>query len=387
MGQTNGVLLMTGDPTTVESVKKVVAAHARYTLRGTFNEPIGLSAELESAAAGAVIYDIDRDPERLLGSIEQLCPRHEDVRFIVVSAEMNGEWVLRAMNAGARKFLLKSSLAEQLGPTLERLVPESRGDGAERKSSVVTIVGAGGGCGATTLAINLANELRQLSGKPGLLIDLDRSYGAVASYLGLEGRYGVGEILDHGERLDADLIASTALRAPDGTDVLISNPNLGPGDTIDPDWRNLPRLIEVATGAYDVVVVDASRAPAPAIVPLIDPSTATLLLLRLNVVHLRMAKGMLTALSEHGVQATSIIPVASHYHRRRSVITLADAQRALYDRPVGTLCDDEASAAAGANYGQPLAECAPRSALRKEIRAFAERVLAARKESVSMSSW
>jgi len=386
MSSSNGVLLMTGDSKTAEAVGKVVAAHSRFVLRNTAREPIALTAELEVNEPAALLLDIDADPERLLGTLETLASEHEGVRFVVISSEVRGEWVLRAMNAGARKFLLKSALDAELGTTLERLVPETHSE-SDRRSSVVTILSAGGGCGATTLAINLANELRLLNKKPSLLIDLDRSYSAVSSYLGLEGRYGVTEILDQGDRLDGDLLASTALRYTEGLDVLISNSVLGPGELSPPDYHNLRRLLEVAAGSFEAVVIDASRVPVESVVPLIDPSTATLLMLRLNVVHLRMAKNLMTGLSEHGVQPTAIVPIASHYHKRRSVISLQDAQRALFDRPVGSLSDDEANAAAAANYGQPLAECAPRSTLRKEILAFAERLLAARKDGHALTSW
>ncbi len=386
MGLSNGVLIVSGKQDVAEAIRQAIATHPRFGVHGSVREMIGLAASLDVAEPAAVVIDIDPDPVRILDSIAPLAEEHDQIRFIVVSDAIQGEHVLRAMQVGARHYLLKASISTELGPTLERLVPASR-TAQERTSTIVTVLGAGGGCGATTLAINLANELRLETGNPALLIDLDRSYAAVASYLGLDGRYGVAEVLDHGDRLDGDLIKSTALRYTDGLDVLISNSVLGPGEPMAPALDNLRSMIDATSTTYDAVVIDASRVPAATVVPLIDPSAATLMLLQLNVVHLRMAKSMLSALSEHGVPASAVIPVASHYHRRRSVITLADAQRALYDRPLGTLSLDEASAAAGSNYGQPLAECAPRSTLRKEIRAFAERVLASRKQNVSLAAW
>ena len=42
--------------------------------------------------------------------------------------------------------------------------------------NVITVLQASGGCGATTVAINLANELRLKTSEPVLTIDLDSSF-------------------------------------------------------------------------------------------------------------------------------------------------------------------------------------------------------------------
>ena len=66
------------------------------------------------------------------------------------------------------------------------------------RGSAVTILSAGGGCGATTLAVNLAAELGAIdpSSDPPLVVDLDYHYGAVSTYLAVQGDYGVLDLLN-----------------------------------------------------------------------------------------------------------------------------------------------------------------------------------------------
>src|SRR6185312_6715325 len=86
-----------------------------------------------------------------------------DTRFIVLSTAMGNELLLDAMKAGARHFLLKAAIVAELHDVLKRLSSDSA---PSSTGAAVTILSAGGGCGATTVAVNLAAEL-QLRGEAG----------------------------------------------------------------------------------------------------------------------------------------------------------------------------------------------------------------------------
>jgi len=54
------------------------------------------------------------------------------------------------------------------------------------------------------MAVNLANELRLAASEPVLTIDLDTCYGTVSDYLGIEGRYGIADVLSRRKPIDKD---------------------------------------------------------------------------------------------------------------------------------------------------------------------------------------
>ena len=96
-----------------------------------------------------------------------------------------------------------------VGGVLDRLTaPDIHAAGPS--GEVMTVISASGGCGATTIAVNLADEIAQKQKQPTLIWDLDTAYGAVASYLGLTPRYGADHVLHYGGDIDAQLIKSTA---------------------------------------------------------------------------------------------------------------------------------------------------------------------------------
>lgn len=377
---------MTSDGEAVQAVTNALSSRNRLVAQGVSGDIRGLTTHLNHTPAAAVLVDIDSKPTEMLTELESLTTRFDKTKFLVISRELRNEWVIQAMQAGARHFLLKSSIEEELPGVLDRLIPNGW-VGRDVRGSLVSVLSAGGGTGATTLAVNLAYELYLASDKPSLLVDMDQCYGAVSSYLGLDGQYGIAEVLADSARLDQDLIKSTAVRYDDGLDVLVSPAAVDPYEPANLNFQHLPRMLNVSRSMYDYCVIDASRIPIDASTVLADASTVTLVVFQLNVMHLKVVKSIIAALVQRGVSPDAIVPVANRYRKRRSMLSLDEAQRALGEIGIGTLSNDYRNAIASVNYGQPLAEHAPRSSLRREIRSLAASVQQAHKNRSRVKEW
>ncbi len=104
-----------------------------------------------------------------------------------------------------------------------------------------------------------------------------------------------------------------------------------------------------------------------------DAGDATFLILQLTVKDIAMARLMLSALKERGVFAEALTVVINRHQKRQTMVTLEDVRTTLGEIPLTCIGNDYRSAIKGLNYGQPLAEAAPRSALRREVRVLAEK--------------
>ena len=98
------------------------------------------------------------------------------------------------MRAGARDYLLKPVDAEMLGEVFVRL--EQPGDGVTPQGRVVGFVGARGGVGATTLAINIAWMMAEKLSRRTALVDMDIYSGNIALKLDIEPTRGLREAFD-----------------------------------------------------------------------------------------------------------------------------------------------------------------------------------------------
>ncbi len=370
MAVESNLLLVSSSKETGVAVSSALESNGRFRLGEVCRNLTDLVPHLESAAAPAVLLDIDPEPTRVLTALGPISERFSNTRFIVLSDSVKSELMLEAMQAGARHFMLKRDLGSELRGVLQRLVT----DGAAvppTGSFVATVLSVSGGCGATTVAVNLANELHLLASKPALLVDLDCNYGGAGMYLGLTGEYGIADVLDRNGELDPQLISSTAREYSHGLRMLISPMTVSPRNPVSLDYTRLRRAIGVCRQSYEFTVIDAPRVPADTAAQLASVGDVTLLVLQLTVKDLATARNMLQALRDRGVSDDSLTIVVNRYHRRHAMLTPDDARKTLGDVPLTCLSNDYTSAIKGLNYGQPLAEAASRSALRRELRELA----------------
>lgn len=359
------VLLVTEERETVSAVAHALGTNGEFGNRRVCRSLQQLAIRLETGRTPAVLVDIDREPKRTLADLEPIINRFPETRFLVLSSTRVDDLMLGAMQIGARHFLVKDQLLGDLPDVLARIIPTA----AARKKiagPIVTVLSASGGCGATTLAANLGHEIHLLSGEPAMLVDLDCFYGGVATYLGLDGQYGVADVLGHPAAIDADLIQTTSVPCGKGVRALLSpaSTNFRAAGPLAPE--RLPEMVEAVAASSACTVIDAPRLGPVIEATLANMSRATLLVFQLCVKDVRVARIMRSSLIDAGVAAERILMIANRYRKRHSMVGIQDAATVFGTR-VESLPNDYKPASLAMNFGQPLAEASPRSVLRRDI--------------------
>jgi pilus assembly protein CpaE len=370
------VLVLTEELRTVSAIDATLGSDGFVQVMPACRNMQELVGRLEQDKASAALVDLDRHPQRTLAELEPVIARFSDTRFIVLSDSLREDLMFEALQMGARHFLVKDSIESDLQPALERLVPASRTATAvaDGIGSVITVLGVSGGCGVTTVAVNLANELALATSSNALLVDLDAGYGMVATYLGLEGRYGIADVLTDAGRIDADLIHSTAAVYRDNLHVLLSpasTKGLRPASLV---FDHLDLVVEACTRGYSHVVIDAPRIPLEVAAGLVNASAVTLLVLQPTVKDVRFAQAILAGLTDLGSAVDRVTPLVNRYQNRKTVVTLDEVQDALATQSVEYLRNDYRAGIVSLNQAQPLARAARRSLLRRDLRRMAEAI-------------
>ena len=383
MSPRQGLVLVTDDSETVSAVAAAVERNGELAAEGVCSDLGQLVAVLQHTPAAAVLVDIDPGPKGMLAALDSIITRFANTRFIVLSSAGSNDLILEAMQAGARHFLVKQSIVTHLADVLQRLAPNGSAKTGKR-GAAITVLAASGGCGATTIAVNLANELQLASAEPALLVDLDCSYGAVASYLGLEGQYGLADVLVSRSRIDRHLITSTAVPYSEGLQVLLSPVSIDPGKPAQLVYPHLGDALHACKRAYRFTVVDAPRVSMDVAVSLADASQVTLIVFQLAVKDIRAARSTVGILTERGIPAARIVPLVNRYRKRHSTVTLQDAEAALGEVPPRCVHNDFRSASRAIDYGQPLAQAARRSVLRRDLGQLAAELVEAHSHGVAI---
>jgi pilus assembly protein CpaE len=375
MSSSGGIFIVTQEPQTAKSVTDAIGSSEQMSSGGVFKNLDDLLVALDRSPAQAVLVDIDPKPVQILSELDAIITRYAGTRFIVLSREQKPEWMIQAMQAGVRHFLLKDNITADLLGVLQRLVPNtSTRNGMQ--GSIVTVLSCGGGCGATTLAVNLAAELHLAASESTLLVDMDCWYGGAAGYVGVNASYGLADALADGDRIDSHLIQTTAVACGDYFHMLVSPATVNIDNPAPMPQEHLARALQACRKTYMYTVVDAPRVSMDVAARLARASSMTYLMLELNVEDIRVARAIYSALTNRGIAPERVLPLASRFRGRREMITLAEAQRAIGSTQLGHLSNDYQSVLSSINYGKPLAANSPRSILRQDIQNLAQGVRA-----------
>jgi pilus assembly protein CpaE len=157
------------------------------------------------------------------------------------------------MRSGVNEFVTDPVTPNELEAALARVLAQRP---SAASGEAFAFVGAKGGVGTTTVAVNVATAIARTSGVATLLIDLHIAGGDAAVFLGAEPKFSVIDALENTHRLDEAFFRGLIVKTKPGLDLLASSDRM----MVTPlDVRRIRTLLEFATRHYRYVVLDVPR--------------------------------------------------------------------------------------------------------------------------------
>ena len=230
--------------------------------------PVGIMEERrpgDTAVPDVFIIDIRSDASSGMATIERLRAAHGSVAIFAVAATAEPDLILQAMRAGANEFFpwtaagVARSTEESFQGAVRKTAARRDAANAGARQPCVTHVflGAKGGAGTTTVAVNCAVELARLTKRPTAIVDLKPCLGEVALFLGVRPRFTVLDALENLHRLDREFLRELMSRHKSGLDIMAGSEQFDrPGAH---DAGAVEDLLRVLGKQYDYVVIDAGN--------------------------------------------------------------------------------------------------------------------------------
>ena len=250
-------------------------------------------ADLEKATGNgpdAIVIDIRQLP-RLPREIAAIRRRFPNTGVVILARTLDSAELLAAMRMGANEWVSEPLVHDELVAAIQRVAREPD---ARVAGKMFAIVGAKGGVGSTTVAVNLATSMTLVAKEPALLIDLHPAYGDAAVFLGVEPRFTVVDALENIDRVDETYLRGLIAPTPSGADLLASSHRLA-GAAF--EVRRLRRLLEVATSMYRFVVLDCPRAES-SVLEVIDAASQIVVVANQELTTLRSATRIVSSLRQ-----------------------------------------------------------------------------------------
>ena len=335
------VLIVDDVADTQENVRKLLQFEADVEVVGAARsgkEGIRLSRELDP---DVILMDInmpDMDGISATASIRQKSPH---IQVVILSVQGDQNYMRRAMLAGARDFLTKPPMGDELISAVRRAGEMAR---LERNKSVqvgngpvaphgtmgasvsalglaqgkiVTVYSPKGGTGCTTLAVNLALTLHNEDTR-AVLVDANLQFGDVAIFVNEQGKNTILDLAPRVDELDPDIVEEIMIKhESSGIHILAApqRPEMAEKVTAD----QFGKVLNYLRRMYAYVVVDTTPILTDITLSAIDASDTIVLITTQDIPAIKNARLFLDLLQTMGIERERIVFTMNRFDKRIAI--------------------------------------------------------------------
>ncbi|QDT34166.1 AAA family ATPase [Thalassoglobus polymorphus] len=282
---------------------------------------------------------------------------------VAVGAVSSPEMMIELLHSGADDFLnTERELEGQLDKILKNL--ETRQGIAKKPSNVISILGASGGVGTSSIAVNIAALIAETS-QTGL-IDLVLGGGDLDKLLGLKPTHTIQELCQNSSGIDHNLIERSVVKHSSGVSLLAAGNSSGKTPAVDSEM--IHQFTTLCREIFKNLVFDLGSPRQVGKHPkLLEQSKIILLLFRPDFPSICNARQKLDQIESMGTDQDKVIPVAN-FHGMPIQIPIDKAEVILGRKVQFAIPHDPSLMNLCANCGVPAVLESPKSKFTRSLK-------------------
>ncbi|HWQ45984.1 MAG TPA: response regulator, partial [Longilinea sp.] len=273
-GEKYKVLIVDDIAETRENLKRMLLFDQSIEVVGTARtgkEAIEVSTQVKP---DVVLMDINMPDMDGIAATEAIRKKTPWIQIVILSVQSDANYMRRAMLAGARDFLTKPPMIDDLTGAIRRagvMAQEERtkasqtfttsasgvttGPGSQLidRGKILVVYSPKGGTGATTIAVNLAIALKTDENKVAL-VDANLQFGDVAVFLNEQGKNTILDLAPRVDELDPDVIDGVMVEHPTSHIQVLAAPR--PENAEQVSGEQFGKLLGFMKKMYDYTIVD-----------------------------------------------------------------------------------------------------------------------------------
>ena len=334
------VLIVDDIAETRENVRKLLQFEADIEVVGTARtgkEGIQIAQELNP---DVVLMDINMPDIDGITATEQIRQYSTHIQVVILSVQGDQNYMRRAMLAGARDFLTKPPMGDELISAVKRAgemahserekgakhqlslsasngVPSIGGFATATQGKIILVYSPKGGTGCTTIAVNLAIALHNEDTRT-VLVDGNLQFGDVAVFVNEQGKNTVLDIAPRVDDLDADVVDEILIKhEPSGIRILAAPQRPEMAEKISSE--QFTKVLQFMQKIYSYVIVDTSSILTDVILSAIDLSDIVVLVATQEIPSIKNSRLILDLLNSMGINKGRIVFAMNRFDKRIAI--------------------------------------------------------------------
>jgi pilus assembly protein CpaE len=333
------VLIVDDVADTRENVRKLLQFEADIEVVGaarTAQEGIQLTQELDP---DVVLMDINMPDMDGIAATETIHQRSPQAQVVILSVQGDQNYMRRAMLAGARDFLTKPPMGDDLVSAVRRGGEMSRLERGKSKPAraaadaaaghgmlmpqgairlvqgkVITVYSPKGGTGCTTLAVNLGVALHNEDTRV-VVVDANLQYGDVAMFFNEQGKNTILDIAPRVDELDPEVVEEIMIKhEASGVHILAAPQRPEQAEKV--SVQQFAKVIEFLRRMYSYVILDTASLLNDLVLSAIDVSDAIVLVTTQDIPSIKNARLFLDLLQTMGVERKHLLFIMNKFDKR-----------------------------------------------------------------------
>ncbi len=262
MSRNPRVIVIDQDPVARSEVQKMLALSGFAVLgeAGYGIEAVSLAKESEP---DVIVVAIEEPVIRALQTVEAVADLLPQSPLVAYSSIKDPASMRKAMLAGVGDYLVTPVQEEDLVSSIHGVLAQEERRRARISGevdepiacgTVLTVFGAKGGIGKTTISTNLATALVQKTNQSVVLVDLDTRFGDVAILMDIPVERSIANLAAMEDEINREMLQDCLYTHNTGVTIL-------PAPVRPTDWRNvhaghIERVVMLLAQSYDYVILD-----------------------------------------------------------------------------------------------------------------------------------
>jgi pilus assembly protein CpaE len=358
---------------TRENVRKLLQFESDVDVVGlarTGREAIQITQELNP---DVVLMDINMPDMDGISATEAIRSKQPTVQVVILSVQSDQNYMRRAMLAGARDFLTKPPMGDELISAIRRAGAMAQSERSKSipvqalpsagnigilpagygvpKGKIVIVYSPKGGTGCTTLAVNLALTLHNEDTRVAL-VDGNLQFGDVAVFMNEQGKNTIIDLAPRAEELDPEIVEEVMLKhSVSGLHILAAPSRPEYAEKV--SSGQFARVLEYLSQVYSYVVVDTASLLTDVTLAAIDVSDLMVLVTTQDIPSIKNCRLVLDLLQTMGIDKDRVLFAMNRYDKRISITPERVAEN-LKQEVSSVIPLDEATVMKAVNRGVPF---------------------------------
>ncbi len=386
------VLIVDDIPSTLENLQKLLSFEDDMEVCGTAGDGRRAVEEARRLNPDIVLMDVNMPQMDGIQATEVLAQEAPGSPVIIMSVQGERDYIRRAMQAGAREFLIKPFSGDELIASIRRVhqLEQKKGTYIARsaqaaaadvagaalartqRGEVFLVTSGKGGVGKSIIASNLAVALAMETGARVALVDLDLQFGDIGVLLNLDHPRSITDMAEAASQLDADFVNEVMANGPEGVRVLLApiSPELADLVTVE----HLPLIMDELRRTFDFIVVDTASHLNEVNLEAIELASRVIVVTALNIPAIKDTKLSLRVLDSLNVENDRILLVLNRSDAHSDFNKEAVEQNLRF--PIALqIPSDPKVVSASVNRGAPFVSINPEAEVSRAIRELVSRLV------------